>query len=91
MRKGRAAGARNGSPHRPGGAGKQSRQQENPDRARLAKERSRASQSAGPQLRRARDLIGPIYSRFTEGLATPDLILAKRMLEQARAPARQAG
>src|SRR3954463_4788769 len=24
-----------------------------------------------PQLRRARDLIGPIYSRFTEGLATP--------------------
>jgi predicted ATPase/DNA-binding winged helix-turn-helix (wHTH) protein len=43
------------------------------------------------QIRRARDLIAPIYNRFTEGLATPDLMLAKRMLEQASAPARQAG
>ena len=82
---------RHGSPHRPGGASKQSRRQENPDRARLAKERSRTSQPARPQLRRARDLIGSIYSRFTEGLATPDLILAKRTLEQTSAPARQAG
>ena len=79
--------ARHGSPHRPGGASKQGRRLENPDRARLAKERSRTSQPARPQ----RDLIGPIYSRFTEGLATPDLILAKRMLEQTSAPARQAG
>jgi predicted ATPase/DNA-binding winged helix-turn-helix (wHTH) protein len=31
----------------------------------------------------AGDLIGPIYSRFSEGFATPDLILAKRMLEPA--------
>jgi predicted ATPase len=43
------------------------------------------------QARRARDLIAPIYNRFTEGLATPDLILAKRMLEQTNASARQAG
>jgi predicted ATPase/DNA-binding winged helix-turn-helix (wHTH) protein len=43
------------------------------------------------QARRARDLIAPIYNRFTEGLATPDLILAKRMLEQTVALARQAG
>jgi predicted ATPase/DNA-binding winged helix-turn-helix (wHTH) protein len=34
------------------------------------------------QARRARDLIEPIYHRFTEGLATPDLILARRILEQ---------
>jgi hypothetical protein len=46
----------------------------------------RVHNSGGP-----RDLIGPIYSRFTEGLATPDLILAKRMLEQTSVPARQAG
>src|SRR3977135_3176674 len=86
-RKGRTARrARHGSPHRPGGASKQGRRLENPDRARLAKERSRTSQPARPQLRRARDLIGPIDSRFTEGLATPDLILAKRMLEQTSAP-----
>jgi predicted ATPase/DNA-binding winged helix-turn-helix (wHTH) protein len=43
------------------------------------------------QVRRARDLIAPIYNRFTEGLATPDLIRAKRMLEQTNASARQAG
>jgi hypothetical protein len=43
------------------------------------------------QARRARDLIAPIYNRFTEGLATPDLIRAKRMLEQTVALARQAG
>jgi predicted ATPase/DNA-binding winged helix-turn-helix (wHTH) protein len=35
------------------------------------------------------DLIEPIYDRFSEGLATPDLILAKRMLEQTSAPDRQ--
>jgi predicted ATPase/DNA-binding winged helix-turn-helix (wHTH) protein len=43
------------------------------------------------QVWRAHDLIAPIYNRFTEGLATPDLILARRMLEQTSAPARQAG
>jgi predicted ATPase/DNA-binding winged helix-turn-helix (wHTH) protein len=43
------------------------------------------------QARSARDLIAPIYNRFTEGLTTPDLILAKRMLEQTSASARQAG
>jgi predicted ATPase len=43
------------------------------------------------EARRVHDLIAPVYSRFTEGLAMPDLILAKRMLEQTSAPARQAG
>lgn len=43
------------------------------------------------QIRRAGDLIAPIYNRFTEGLATPDLMLAKQMLEQTSVPARRAG
>ena len=43
------------------------------------------------QIRRAHGLIAPVYNRFTEGFAMPDLILAKRMLEQTSAPARQAG
>jgi predicted ATPase/DNA-binding winged helix-turn-helix (wHTH) protein len=43
------------------------------------------------QIRRAYDLIGPIYGRFTEGLATPDLILARQILEQANIQARQTG
>jgi predicted ATPase/DNA-binding winged helix-turn-helix (wHTH) protein len=43
------------------------------------------------QIRRACDLIGPIYGRFTEGLATPDLILARQILEQANIQARQTG
>jgi predicted ATPase/DNA-binding winged helix-turn-helix (wHTH) protein len=42
------------------------------------------------EVRRVHDLIAPIYNRFTEGLATPDLILARRMLEQTSAPAPQA-
>jgi predicted ATPase/DNA-binding winged helix-turn-helix (wHTH) protein len=37
------------------------------------------------QSQKAHDLILPIYHRFTEGLATPDLTLAKRMLEQTGA------
>jgi predicted ATPase/DNA-binding winged helix-turn-helix (wHTH) protein len=41
------------------------------------------------QIRRACDLIGPIYGRFTEGLATPDLDLARRILEQTNVRARQ--
>ncbi len=41
------------------------------------------------QIRRAHDLIGPIYGRFSEGLATPDLILARQILEQTSVPARR--
>jgi tetratricopeptide (TPR) repeat protein len=41
------------------------------------------------QIRRAHDLIGPIYGRFTEGLATPDLVLARQILEQTSVPARR--
>src|ERR1700730_1831381 len=40
------------------------------------------------QLRRAHDLIGPIYGRFIEGLTTPDLVLARRILEQTSVRAR---
>ncbi len=36
-------------------------------------------------------LIGPIYGQFTEGLATPDLILARGILEQTSVQARQSG
>jgi len=43
------------------------------------------------QIRRAHDLIGPIFGRFTEGFATPDLVLARRILEQAGVRARQTG
>ncbi len=43
------------------------------------------------QVRRAHDLIGPIYGRFTEGLATPDLVLARRILEQTGVWERQTG
>jgi tetratricopeptide (TPR) repeat protein len=34
------------------------------------------------ETKRAHDLIGPIYNRFSEGFATPDLILAKEMLNR---------
>ena len=40
------------------------------------------------ELREARDLINSVYSRFSEGFATPDLILAKQMLEQTDVRAR---
>ncbi len=40
---------------------------------------------------RARDLISPIYSRFSEGFTTPDLILARQILEQTSVRARQTG
>jgi hypothetical protein len=43
------------------------------------------------EMQRAHDLIGPVYSRFSEGLATPDLILGRRILEQTSVPARQTG
>jgi predicted ATPase len=39
------------------------------------------------QIRRAHDLIGPIYGRFIEGLTTPDLVLARQILEQTSVPA----
>jgi len=32
------------------------------------------------EVRRARDMIGPIYSRFSEGFGTPDLIRAREIL-----------
>jgi predicted ATPase/DNA-binding winged helix-turn-helix (wHTH) protein len=43
------------------------------------------------QFRKAHDLIGSIYGRFTEGLATPDLVLARRILEQTHVRVRQTG
>jgi predicted ATPase/DNA-binding winged helix-turn-helix (wHTH) protein len=36
-------------------------------------------------LQRAQDLISPAYSRFSEGFTTPDLILARKILEQTNA------
>jgi hypothetical protein len=33
---------------------------------------------------RARDLLAPIYARFTEGFATADLEAAKALLESTR-------
>jgi predicted ATPase/DNA-binding winged helix-turn-helix (wHTH) protein len=41
------------------------------------------------QIRTAHDLIGPIYDRFIEGLATPDLVLARQILERTSVPARR--
>ncbi|WP_164988429.1 ATP-binding protein [Bradyrhizobium betae] len=43
------------------------------------------------QTGRAHDLIGLIYGRFAEGFGTPDLVLARRMLEQASVRELQAG
>lgn len=43
------------------------------------------------EVQRAHDLISPVYSRFSEGLTTPDLILARRILEQTSVPARETG
>src|SRR5882762_4259459 len=43
------------------------------------------------EVQRAHDLISPVYSRFSEGLATPDLILARRILGQTSVRARQTG
>jgi predicted ATPase/DNA-binding winged helix-turn-helix (wHTH) protein len=34
------------------------------------------------EVQRAHDLIGPIYGQFTEGFSTPDLVLAKEMLDR---------
>ena len=35
------------------------------------------------QVERARELIGPIYSRFSEGFGTPDLVLTRQMLDMS--------
>jgi predicted ATPase/DNA-binding winged helix-turn-helix (wHTH) protein len=43
------------------------------------------------EVQRAHELISPVYSRFSEGLTTPDLILARRILEQTSVRARQTG
>jgi predicted ATPase/DNA-binding winged helix-turn-helix (wHTH) protein len=43
------------------------------------------------EVQRAHDLISPIYSRFSEGFTTPDLILARQILEQTSVRARQTG
>jgi predicted ATPase/DNA-binding winged helix-turn-helix (wHTH) protein len=43
------------------------------------------------EVQRAHDLISPVYSQFSEGLATPDLILARQILEQTSVRARQTG
>src|SRR5258708_3887679 len=43
------------------------------------------------EVQRAHDLISPVYSRFSEGLTTPDLILARRILEQTSVRAQQTG
>jgi predicted ATPase len=43
------------------------------------------------EAQRAYDLISPLYSRFSEGLTTPDLISARRILEQTSVRAQQTG
>jgi len=40
---------------------------------------------------KAYDLISPVYDRFSEGFTTPDLILARGILERESVAARQAG
>ena len=43
------------------------------------------------EVQRAQNLVEPIYRQFSEGFATPDLIVARKMLERTGAMARQAG
>jgi predicted ATPase len=43
------------------------------------------------QIQRAHDLIGPIYGQFTEGLTTPDLVLARQILGQTSVCERKTG
>jgi predicted ATPase len=43
------------------------------------------------EVQRSYDLISAIYSRFSEGFTTPDLILASRTLEQTSVRARRTG
>jgi predicted ATPase/DNA-binding winged helix-turn-helix (wHTH) protein len=41
------------------------------------------------EVQRAQDLIRPVYNQFSEGLTTPDLISARRILEQTSVRVRQ--
>jgi predicted ATPase/DNA-binding winged helix-turn-helix (wHTH) protein len=43
------------------------------------------------EVQKAHDLISPVYCRFSEGFTTPDLISARRILEQTDVRARQTG
>jgi hypothetical protein len=43
------------------------------------------------EVQRAHDLISPVYSRFSEGFTSPDLILARQILEQTSVRARKTG
>jgi hypothetical protein len=43
------------------------------------------------EVQRAHDLVEPIYRQFSEGFATPDLIVAKNMIEPTSTMSRQAG
>jgi predicted ATPase/DNA-binding winged helix-turn-helix (wHTH) protein len=43
------------------------------------------------EMQRVHDLISPVYNRFSEGLTTPDLVLAKQILEQTGVQAQQTG
>jgi predicted ATPase len=43
------------------------------------------------EVRPAHDLVEPIYGKFSEGFATPDLVVARSMLELTGVMARQAG
>jgi predicted ATPase/DNA-binding winged helix-turn-helix (wHTH) protein len=43
------------------------------------------------EMQRARDLIRPIYTRFSEGFTVPDLILARQILEQKGARSEHPG
>ena len=48
---------------------------------RTATSLARLKQGQG-RITEARELLGPIYGRFTEGFATADLLQAKTLLEQ---------
>jgi predicted ATPase/DNA-binding winged helix-turn-helix (wHTH) protein len=43
------------------------------------------------ELQRAHDIISPVYSRFSEGFTTPDLVLARQILEQTSIRAQRTG
>jgi hypothetical protein len=43
------------------------------------------------EVQRAKDLIRPVYNQFSEGLTTPDLISARRILEQMSVRVLQTG
>jgi hypothetical protein len=43
------------------------------------------------EVQRVHNLVEPVYRQFSEGFATPDLIVAKKMLEPTAAMTHQAG